>query len=90
MAYRDGEIVAAASSFLSLDGEAELDVFTKEEHRKKGLAGACAAGMLRDCMERNITVHWDAQNEISRHLAEKFGFRTETEYTVFYLARRDA
>lgn len=45
-------IVACASSFLSLDGEVELDVFTAEEHRGKGLAAACVAGMLRDCMER--------------------------------------
>ena len=82
------EIVASASSFLSLDGEIELDVSTKEEHRGKGLAGACAARMLRDCMERGITVHWDAQNEASRYLAEKFGFEPETEYPVYWLGEK--
>ncbi len=84
--YHGGEIVSAASSFLSLDGEIELDVFTKESHRGKKLAAACIARMLRDCMERGITVHWDAQNDVSRHLAERFGFEAETEYSVCWLS----
>ena len=83
--YCGEKIVASASSFLSLDGEVELDVSTEETHRKKKLATACISRMLRDCMERGITVHWDAQNDISRHLAEKFGFETETEYSVYWL-----
>jgi hypothetical protein len=41
--------------------------------------------MLEDCMKRGILVHWDAQNDVSRHLAEKFGFETETEYSVYWL-----
>ena len=82
-----GEIVASASSFLSLGGEAELDVSTKEAHRGEGLAGACIAEMLRDCQKRGITVHWDAQNETSRHLAEKFGFRLERAYCVYSIAK---
>jgi GNAT superfamily N-acetyltransferase len=83
--YCDDRIVASASSFLSLDGEVEMDLSTEEAHRGKGLAAACAARMLRDCMERGITVHWDAQNDISRHMAEKFGFEIETEYPVYWL-----
>ena len=84
VAWRDGEIVASASSFLSMDGEVELDVSTREEHRGRGLARACVAMMLRDCMARGITVHWDAQNEVSAHLAETFGFDVETAYSVFF------
>ena len=84
--YHGGEIVSAASSFLNLDGEIELDVFTKESHRGKNLAAACISRMLQDCMERGITVHWDAQNDVSRHLAERFGFEAETEYSVCWLS----
>ena len=84
--YHGGEIVSAASSFLSLDGEIELDVFTKESHRGKKLAAACISRMLQDCMGRGITVHWDAQNDVSRHLAERFGFEAETEYSVCWLS----
>ena len=83
--YHDGEIVASASSFLSLNGEVEMDISTKEAHRGKKLATACAARMLQDCTERGITVHWDAQNDVSRHLAEKFGFVAEQEYSVYWL-----
>ncbi len=82
--WRDGGIVASASSFLSLDGEVELDVSTLEAHRGKGLAAACVARMLRDCQARGIAVHWDAQNETSRHLAGKFGFELEREYPVYW------
>lgn len=83
--YYGGEIVASASSFLSMNNEVELDVSTKEVHRGKKLAAACVARMLQDCMKRGITVHWDAQNEVSRHLAEKFGFEAETEYPVYWV-----
>ena len=83
--YHDGEIVAAASSFLSVGKEVELDVSTREDHRGKKLAAACIAWMLQDCMKRGITVHWDAQNDVSRHLAEKFGFVAEQEYSVYWL-----
>ena len=84
--YHDGEIVAAASSFLSVDKEVELDVSTREDHRGKKLAAACIAWMLQDCMKRGITVHWDAQNDVSLRLAEKFGFEIETAYSVYWLA----
>ena len=82
--YDGGEIVAAASSFLNVNNEVELDVSTEESHRGKKLATACVARMLRDCMERGITVHWDVQNDASRHLAEKFGFEIDTEYSVYW------
>ena len=83
--YKGTEIVASASSFLSLNGELELDVSTNEEHRGKKLASACISCMLKNCMKRGYTVHWDAQNDISRHLAEKFGFEVEAEYSVYWL-----
>ena len=86
--YYGHEIVAAASSFISLSREVELDVFTAEAHREKNLAAVCIAWMLRNCMERGITVHWDAQNEISLFLAKKFGFEIETEYFVYWLPKK--
>ena len=83
--WRNGRVAASASSFVSLDGEVELDVSTVEAYRGKGLATACAAAMLRDCMARGITVHWDAQNAASRRLAEKFGFEVDREYPVYWI-----
>lgn len=87
--WRDGKIIASASSFLSLDGEVELDVSTAEAYRKMGLATACVDAMLRDCTARGITVHWDAQNAASRRLAEKFGFVMDREYPVYWVDAKE-
>lgn len=86
--WHDGKIAASASSFLTYDREVELDVSTDEAYRGKGLASACISLMLQDCARRGITVHWDAQNEISLHLAEKFGFEQECAYSVYFLPKR--
>ncbi len=85
--WKNGEIVASASSFLNLNGELELDVSTKEEHRGLGLATACVSKMLEQCMTKGFTVHWDAQNETSKHLAQKFGFEVEEKYSVYYIEK---
>ena len=89
VAWRGGQIVASASSYISMDGEVELDVSTVEPLRGRGLASACVARMLRDCAARGIVVHWDAQNEASRRLAAKFGFETECAYSVYWLEKGD-
>lgn len=82
-----GEIVASASSFLTVGKDVELDVSTSEAHRGKGLADHCVAAMLRDCAERGMTVHWDAQNAPSAGLAEGHGFEPEQEYAVYVLKK---
>ena len=83
VAVYDGMIAASASSVLSYANEVELDIFTEETHRRKGLALHCAAEMLKECARRGLTVHWHAQNEASRNMALKLGYETECEYTVF-------
>lgn len=82
----DNRIVASASSFLSYQGEVELDVSTDAAFRRKGLATACVRQMLYDCQKRGITVHWDAQNIESRHLAEKFRFQIQRTYPVYIIS----
>ena len=86
---REGKVVSSASSFLSLEDEVEMDVSTDPQHRGKGLAALCIARMLQDCMQRGLTVHWDAQNDISRHLAEKYGFVLEEPYFVYYMPKKE-
>lgn len=88
--WHNGNIVASASSFISFNHEIELDISTEEAYRGKGLASACVSLMLQDCAKRGILVHWDAQNEISLHLAEKFGFAQERAYCVYFLPRQAA
>lgn len=82
--YFGDEIAASCSSYISLNGEVELDISTSPDHRRKGLAMACASEMLKDCQNRGIIVHWDAQNPESKHIAEKFGYTVECEYNSYW------
>ena len=80
-----GKVVAAASSFLTVGNEIELDMCTDPAHRRQGLADHCIARMLRDCAARGLTVHWDAQNAPSAAMARGHGFVEEQEYAVYVL-----
>lgn len=83
----DGKIVSASSSFLTFEGHVELDVYTDQEHRNKGLADHCVFEMMRQCHEKNLTIHWDAQNTMSSKMAISHGFVPETEYAVYWVDR---
>ena len=80
---RQKEIVAGASSYASFQGGIEIEIDTKEEYRRQGLAYACGAALLLECMDRGIYPSWDAQNLWSVALAEKLGYHFDHEYTVY-------
>ena len=81
-----GEVIAAAaSSYLTFGNDIELDLFTSPEHRRKGLADHCVSHLMKDCTERGLTVHWDAQNTASAEMALSHGFTGAHEYAVYEL-----
>ena len=82
--YR-GRTVAAASGFMTFGDQLEMDICTDPEHRKQGLADHCTAAVMRQCREKNLTIHWDAQNPASVNLAKSHGFQPRTEYAVYCL-----
>ena len=82
----DGQVVAAASSFLTFETQVELDISTAPEHRRRGLADHCTAEVMRQCSRKKLTIHWDAQNPLSANLAKNHGFQSLTEYAVYCLA----
>ncbi len=82
-ALLDGEPVSGASSYSVYDGGIEIEIDTKREHRRKGLAAACAARLILACMERGLYPGWDAVNRASLALAEKLGYRLEREYSAW-------
>jgi|GEM_PF-1103919 len=84
------EIVASASSYLTLGNEVELDVSTESKYQRKGLADHCVAEMMRQCAERKLTVHWDAQNTPSANMAKSHGFVYESEYAVYLLKKPES
>lgn len=79
----DGVPVSGASSYASYKGGIEIEIDTKEEYRRKGLARICGAKLILECLKRGLYPSWDAQNLKSAALAEKLGYHFECEYTAY-------
>ncbi|MGI6199338.1 MAG: GNAT family N-acetyltransferase [Christensenellales bacterium] len=69
-----GEIVAGASSYSVYPGGIEIEIDTRMDHRRKGLARALAARLILHCLERGLFPSWDAANEVSVRLAQSLGY----------------
>lgn len=80
---QEGFILQMRSSYSGYLGGIEIEIDTKEEYRRKGLAYICAAKLILACMEKGWYPSWDAQNKWSVALAEKLGYHFEREYTAY-------
>lgn len=80
---KDGRIVAGASSYTRYKDGIEIEIDTKTEYRRQGLAYACGARLILECLEHKIYPSWDAQNLWSVGLAEKLGYHFDHEYTAY-------
>lgn len=80
---RDEEPVSGASSYTSYRGGIEIEIDTHIRYRRKGLASACGAGLILECLARGLYPSWDAQNLWSAALAEKLGYRYSHTYTAY-------
>ena len=67
----------------SRQGGIEIEVVTREDHRRKGLAYIGAARLLLECDKRGLYPNWDAANKMSVGLAEKLGYHFSHEYVVY-------
>lgn len=83
VAMNDGEIVAGASSYSRYEKGIEIEIDTREDHRRKGLAYACGAKLIMECLKRDLYPSWDAQNKWSVALAEKLGYHFSHEYEAY-------
>lgn len=83
VALKDGELVAGASSYSTYDKGIEIEIDTREDHRRKGLAYACGAKLILECLKKNIYPSWDAQNKLSVALAKKLGYHFSHEYVAY-------
>lgn len=81
--FKDGQLVSGASSYTSYKNGIEIQVDTKEEYRRKGLALICSARLILECLERGLYPSWDAQNKGSLALAEKLGYHYSHTYTAY-------
>lgn len=82
---KDGEIVSGASSYTRYREGIEIEIDTREDCRRKGLAYACGASLILACLERGLYPSWDAQNKWSVALAEKLGYHFSHEYAAYVI-----
>ncbi len=80
---KDGELVAGASSYSTYDKGIEIEIDTREDHRRKGLAYVCGARLILECLKKGLYPSWDAQNKWSVALAEKLGYHFSHEYVAY-------
>ena len=84
---KDGEPVSGASSYSGYRGGIEVQIDTREDYRRMGLASVCGAGLILESLKKGWYPSWDAQNRQSLALAEKLGYHFEREYTSFEVRR---
>ena len=80
---KDGEIVSGASSYSSYVRGIEIEIDTREDYRRRGLAYICGAKLVLECLGRGWYPSWDAQNQWSVALAEKLGYHFDHEYVTY-------
>ncbi len=79
-------IISIAGSAMPIyDNEYELQAITDPNpiYRRKGLASAASAALIKESLEKGITPYWDADNEISARFALKLGFTKPEAYTAY-------
>lgn len=85
---REGIPVAGASSYSIYTEGIEIEIDTREDCRRKGLATACGAKLILECLDRGLYPSWDAHDLRSVALAEKLGYHKNQAYTVYFLKNR--
>ena len=78
-----GELVAGASSYSTYKDGIEIEIVTREDHRRRGLAYRCAAKLILECLKRNLYPSWDARTMVSVALAEKLGYMYSHDYVAY-------
>lgn len=80
---KDGLVVSGASSYSTYAGGIEIEIDTRKEYRRRGLAYTCGAALILACRKRNLYPSWDAQNTWSAALAKKLGYQFDREYAAY-------
>lgn len=77
-----GEIVAGASTYSSYREGIEIEIVTREDYRRKGLALITGAKLVLEALERGLYPNWDAANMMSVGVAQKLGYHYDAPYEV--------
>lgn len=79
----NGVVVAGASSYSYYLQGIEIEIDTRDDYRRQGLATVCGASIITECLKKGLYPSWDAQNKWSVSLAEKLGYHFDHEYTAY-------
>ena len=85
IALENGIPAAGAASYAVCSGSIEIEIDTRPDQRRRGLALACGAGLILTCLDRGLHPGWDAHDLRSVSLAEKLGYRLIRPYPAFWL-----
>jgi hypothetical protein len=61
----NGKIISGASSYSIYNEGIEIEISTREDYRKQGLAHIAGAALILACREKGLIPSWDAANLIS-------------------------
>lgn len=81
--WQADEPAAGASSYSAYREGIEIQIETREDCRRQGLALCCGAKLILDCLAHRLYPSWDAANPASAALAEKLGYRLGELYPVW-------
>ncbi len=79
-AVRGSVLLAGASSYSRCRAGIEIEVDTHPDFRRQGLARACAAKLIEECLKRGLYPSWDAHTHASLSLAQKLGYHFSHTY----------
>lgn len=80
---RENEIVAGASSYTSYREGIEVEIITRADYRRRGLAVVCGSALILKALEKNKYPNWDAANMASVAVATKLGYHYDKPYEVY-------
>jgi len=82
----EGQPVSGASSYSVYREGIEIEIDTKPEYRRKGLATVVGAALILECLSRGLYPSWDAANRESVALSEKLGYHFDREYVTYQVS----
>ena len=79
------EVISFANAFMIGSGHAEIDVWTREDHRKQGLAFEASLQLIKRLLRENLIPNWTtwAAKKESQMLANKLGFYDGEQIPAF-------
>jgi RimJ/RimL family protein N-acetyltransferase len=80
-----GRFVSGAAAAAVGGGKLEIEIQTRPEFRRRGLARVVASALILYGLEHGLEACWDAANEPSAALARQLGFHSTGKYEAYRL-----